>query len=387
MKNLMTRKCVFGVLMACVLAFGVQFTADGIKTGADDFALAAKVGDVAQIDLGHLSIGTTVTLTITASPDIGTTDKESVTISIDGRGASISLDGATGKKSHTFTEETDNDNNQVFTIGTLTFRVINAGKINIKLKDTTLSSNIPSGDERAPEKVLTFYAVKSLVPSTASISLAGISNGIKTGYVFGTQLVYPGDSNHYPVTYTCTDGTAYIQEGNRTSTAASSFTTSSAAKVYLSERNGSVTVTAQVTGGRSFVGAYIYGNPTLATPTTILTSDNTDNNNPGNRPANAFTAIVNDGASTPAGVNGVPVKFEVKDKSESSGGWLIPGPGNTIVDSTNKLIEDPPLSAKILYVRTKKLTTGANSGDGRAQIGYRVGSAGREQVVIVSGSG
>ena len=45
MKNLMTRKCVFGVLMACVLAFSVQFTAYGIKTTGDGaFALTAKIG-------------------------------------------------------------------------------------------------------------------------------------------------------------------------------------------------------------------------------------------------------------------------------------------------------------------------------------------------------
>ena len=376
MKNLMTRKIVLGILMTLVLAFSVQGVAEALS-GLSQSGLPD--------DLTNQNIGTSMTVTVSATPDQAN-NREAVTVSVSGGGANFLVDG-TVRTSHTFYEEDGDDTTAGFqdgtlTVPTLTIAIRNYGKVTVRIRDT---SSVSSAD-RAPEIVRTYYAVRLTgTPRTASIRLAGISNGINEGYIgLGRQLIYNGDGSHYAVTYTISTGsTAEIVEGSGANERARDYTsdttTSSAAKIYLKERTGSATVTAQVTGAEpeyQSVGVYVYQYATLVTPVTVTGGASDGTATPGQQiisPA-AFTATVNDGAGN--GISGVPVKFEVKDKSVS-GGYLLPG-NATIVDASNKEIRNAQRS-KILYVQT---ATG-----GAAAIGYEVGSAGRKQVVTVSAVG
>ena len=381
MQNLMTRKIVLGMLMTLVLAFSLQSVAEAL-----DFTISG-----APDDLINQNIGAQFTLTIAPTLEDNTV-QEKITVSVSGGGANFVVDG-TPRTSHTFSEVDDDPNDNTdgnekdgtLTVPPLTVSIRNYGEVTLRIRD---GSSVSSAD-RAPEIVRTYYAVRITgTPETASIRLAGIRNGINEGYIgLGRQLIYNGDNNHYAVTYTITGATAEIVEGSganeRSRVYSSGSVTSSAAKVYLQPRTTSATVTAQVTGARSeyaSVGVYIYRYSTLVTPVTVAGGASDGTATPGQQITPAITATVNDGADT--GIGGVPVKFEVKDKSVS-GGYLLPGSA-TIVDASNRQISNPQRS-KILYVQTISDSTAGTVGT--APVGYQVGTAGREQVVTVSAVG
>ena len=78
-------------------------------------------------------------------------------------------------------------------------------------------------------------------------------------------------------------------------------------------------------------------------------------------------------------VQGVPVRFDVKNKT-GAGGTLVPIAGSNyiIVDSNNKVIEKPR-AGSTLYVRTYT--------DGLAKVDFQLGSAPGDQVVEVQAVG
>ncbi|MYK16849.1 hypothetical protein F4055_01595, partial [Candidatus Poribacteria bacterium] len=360
MKNLMKRKVVLGVLMTLVLGFGVQGVADALRTLSESGL---------PVDLTTQNIATPFTLTLTATPD-RVNNKESVTVSVSR--ATFLFEG-TPRTSYTFYEADSDVNTAGFQDGDLTvpalpITVTSAGKVTVTITGTA------SADSTSHRIVRTYYAPQATVPASVSIRLAGISNGISTGYYSGPQLVYGGSGN-YPVTYTVTGGQLQIVEGNRMAAAAASVTTSTAARIVLQNRTTTATVTAMV-GSSTVTGVYIYGHPTLSTDVTVADDASDGTAVPGERIPDAFTVTVMDGASTPAGIDGVPVKFDVKDKSVS-GGELRPG-DSTIVDASNRGVTNA-LPSKTLYVQT--------ASGGTAAIDYEVGDAGRRQAVTVSAVG
>ena len=73
MKHLMTHKFIFGLLMAVVLALGVQGTADAIGTLTPSFTPA---------ELSTLATGATITVGgLSATPDLDTV-RESILVGI-----------------------------------------------------------------------------------------------------------------------------------------------------------------------------------------------------------------------------------------------------------------------------------------------------------------
>ena len=231
------------------------------------------------------------------------------------------------------------------------------------------------------------------ISSTASIRFAGVTNGVGVGYYGRSpEQIYRGDSSHYPVRYTVYNGTIYAQEtvdrktDDVTDTAGTgtNLETSSAAQVYMNMGSDTTRVTAQVIGAAPSSTAsavYIYGYPTLnvKNPTNAATDSADSNQNqvgqPGQRIGTAFQVLVQD--EVPANVEGVPVKFDVRDKS-GSGGTLEPQTDSTIVDSKNKVIERPQ-AGSTLYVRTNSA--------GLAIVDYQLGTAPGDQIVEVKAVG
>ena len=381
MRNLLKQRHIFGVLVTLVLAFSVQGVADAL----DEFKMIDSTEDLSTVSLGDkITLSFRVTL---SDPDV----REAFTVRVNGGGLNFQVGDST-VTSYTFREDdddlSDDDNgdfseSEVGSDGDLsfTFSVQTHGRISISV--TEVSTGVPTS-ERVAAITRVFYSVQIRVPETASIRLAGLTNGIKTGYFgVGPELVYNGDSSHYAVTYTIVpEVDAYIQDGSDTDryeTYMSGTRTSTAARLYLDTRTTSATVTAQVEGARSehaSVGVYVYNFPSLEEPVEVDPAASNGTAAPGQEITAAFTATVNDGADSVVGIPGVPVKFEVKDKT-IGGGRLLPGSA-TIVDSRNRIVTDPK-PGKTLYVRTN------NSGE--AAIGYEVGSVGREQIVTVSAVG
>ena len=407
MNNLTTRKIVLGMLMALVLALGVQGIADAVT-------LAEGTGDLQDITVESQTFTITFTVGLTdrelvnsnyreipdthaavqgvtgtyyydfskyyvtdSAPDPNPNklsaltssrriseaaayyhNEEAVQIDIPSSGIVLTAPvSSTSDVTLTETVESDDSRNLDRYISnvddsiTVTGYATTAGEKTISIIDKTPS---PDRDGDAADEKLTYkiYVVKlnHQVPDSASIKLANITNGFAVGYYDGrgAQLLYKGDNSHYPVKYQITNGTAYVQETtDRRTTASADFTTSSAAAVYFSKMTGESTrVTATVAGNR-VVGVYIHGYPTL----TVTTVPDPLSGSPGETHENAITATVKDEAEN--NISGVPVMFEVADKSDR-GGYLIPADA-ILVDAANKEIdsEDRPLAARELYVRTE----------------------------------
>ena len=434
MNNLTTRKIVLGLLMVLVLAFSVQGTADAITLldrvsgdlqlpvlpdGAFSVTFSAALQDQATVNANYQAVPSnhaavqgltgsyyydsslyyvsavapipnTNNLSALTSRDVISEanafhyNEEAVTISVSGAlittagGSSITPD-----RSHPLTEDDGLENNNI-----VTCVASGAGEVTITITDATPRGDLPGGtSDHATAIAFTVYVVEPVwrVNRTAILSLRNLTNGVADGYFDGNdQPIYSGDRSHYEVMYTVTpntgDGGVYVKKGNRLShdTPQKSLRASSGAAVYLSMGGATRTVTVKVNGTDGDAvseGLYIYGNPTL--DTRALTNTN-QGGNPGEVLQDAFTATVQDGSSRPDLVEGVPVKFEVKDKGITSGGTLIPIATTTIVDARNVEITSPT-PGSIIYVRT--------GNNGAATINFQLGSASGEQLVDVSAVG
>ena len=428
MKNLTIGKLALGVLMMFVLALGVVGIADAIT------AIDTPVNDLQTVVTGvEFSVGFTPALVATAStikstyanytgtetidgveyryidhPTTGTQgqwdsgeprvtsdlafhyNSEAVTISVSGAGARITGIGTAGNINPSvpsvILKESGTGANAL-TAGAVTVycSTTSYGKVTVTVRDTTPSEDYPSGVSRAPNLVLTTYVVRYTrdVSRTAVLRLLDVNNGVAIGHDDqSNQPIYNGDGSHYPVTYAVTGGgTVQIQEGNRigvaaNGTAGASITTSSAAKVLLDMNSVTNTVAATISGSYEdpAQGIYIFGNPQL----NITGNSSPQSGAPGTSVSTALHVTVTDSTTGSTAVVGVPVKFDVTDKTLSGGILNGAATTGTIVNASNNEI-DSPLPGSTQYVRT-----GAG---GIAEIGFQLGTVPGEQTVIVSALG
>ena len=372
--------------MALVLAFGIQRIADAV----DDLTPGFNTSDPTNTaDLGWLNIHSTITLDIdVANANNSSTHIESVYVQVSGGGANFPHPTTANKTvtSYRWDEKKGTTDPKNYTNGTLNIgadvviTVRSVGEVTVTVSWTSNSQteyNITDSRlVRDKSLVRTFYVVKSKhdIGTSDTITLLNVTDGVGAGYNSLSDVeIYKGDTKHNPVTYTVTSGKLYIKEGTRTNKSirndSASLNTSSGANVWLSmesdtnDAENSHTVAASLATGFIATGTYIYGpRPKLTvTPNTALSSGN-----PGQKigdstaPGILATVTDKDDNRTDGGtVDGVPVKFEVADKSTTAS-WLIPRSGMTIVDDNNEEITPPPATAKILYVRTNSGTTGAS---------------------------
>ena len=429
MKNLMTRKLLFGMLVTFVLAFSVQGIADALTFEA------TRTGDLQDIVRGGLfSVTFAVTLETEdrkpaytdyiVDPDDSTRyfldstsgdkdndqydsgertvststafyyNSQAVKISVSGAGAKITSIGFNNITPADITPATSitlkegGSGAEALAAGSIVVNCSTSsyGEVTITASDATPSEDYPSGVRKAPNFVLTTYAVRynNEVGPTRTIRLVGVTNGVAIGYDNQRdQPIYNGDSSHYPVTYEVEPGSGmlYIQEGDRTgSPTGEELITSSAAKVFLSMGGSTNTVTAQLGGSfEKSEGIYIFGNPQLkitstdheGDPNAVLEGD------PNAVLDGDLEVTLTDNAATPAGVVGVPIKFDVTDKSPS-GGILSPAEDTTIVDASNEVISSPR-PGSTMYVRT--------IADGVASATFQLGTIPGEQTVTAGALG
>ena len=419
MKNLTTRKIVLGLLMVLVLAFSVQGIADALTFGTtrtgdlqtrvrgQDFSVTFTVDPVTEARKSAYT-GYTATYTqngvtyyyidtntdgdrdsnepqVTASTAFYY-NNEAVRISVSGAGAKITgittANTITPAASITLKEGGSGAEALVASIQ-VHCSTSTHGEVTITASDVTPSEDYPSGVRKAPNFVLTTYVVQynQAVGPTRTIRLVGVTNGVAIGYDDQRdQPIYNGDTSHYPVTYSISPGSGmlYIQEGTRTGTPATSLTTSTAAKVLLDMGGSTNTITATLSGSfETTQGIYIFGNPQLS-----ITSGDNQSGAPNAALTNPLLVTLTDSVSpTPVGVAGVPIKFDVTDKSPS-GGILSQASGTTIVDASNEVIENPR-PASTMYVRSS--STSGN--EGAASINFQLGTIPGEQTVTASALG
>ena len=417
MNNLMTRKIILGLLMTCVLVFGVQGVVEAITNPNAE----AHVNTINLIvhDVGD-SLPNTVSITIT--PDQAT-KKETVTIS---KSAGITFTGDFYQLSGGLTENvpatpttpTANVDDFTYTTGgrkqtlgdtTLTipinFKTKGVQWVKISATDNDDTSGTFKGSWSA---TYTFY-VKGPGTKTTTVALKGLSNGYRSGLFTGTQIeVHTGDSSHYDVTYTTEPGFAVGQIENTQGALVdlsdlNDHKTSSAFDVWLT-----MNVTRQVNvkvkdSDITTVGTYILGTPRL----TVGYPDNADGlgiDDPaspvrgskavGGRInevlSEAFNARVTDqnittqeaNANSPTNaVPGVVVTFRVSGGGDA-GGYLVFDSANagTLVSSSNRRMLDAnsqPITKAtetVLYIRTDE--------NGRANVGFQLGTNRKQDVTI-----
>ena len=249
------------------------------------------------------------------------------------------------------------------------------------------------------------YYVTQPGSSTTTVGLIG--TGYSTGIPATSNIKVHTGSGNYAVTYTVSGGTLEIRDSDTRDGESVSLTTiassddlvvSSAFDVYLITSSTAM-VTARVEdSGVKTVATYIVGAPklTIGHPGdpdgNPITTDVIDGSktNPGNinttlptedsPSSRAFTATVTDGATSPANVPGIVVKFHVKG-SGTAGGYLVFGSSNagTLVTSANKERLDDGVqitadTAKTLYVRTNS--------SGQADVDFELGTDRKQDVTI-----
>ena len=428
MNNLTTRKIVLGLLIALVLTFSVQGIADAISNFTPTTTIASGGVGTETGDLGSLSIGGTITVTINASnndldvPNV----RESITVSVRGSGVGT---GATSTNfvnpddnrdtSHTW-YETDNDSSDGTDHGdastfatnespnTVTITVRSAGEVTVTVAWTETYDSNGTNRSRNRSIVWTFYVVKRAfeVGLNDTVRLLGVSNGVGAGYGETDDFrIYAGDSRHNRVRYNLagTGGTLYIREGSRyldvnddyLLSSGTELTTSSRAEVWLDMGTTSQTVTATVlTPNNVTQGVYILRVPQLAVttgdPAGVPTDVNAEIVPLTGDPEEVIGAdaiqvqvmqssLSGQTVSFTTPVPDVLVKFDVVDKSVT-GGYLIPSAlaSPPIVDANNNLLENIPRAARTLYVRATGNT---------AAVGFQFGTAGGTSEVTVSVAG
>ena len=396
-KTNILRKTAFGLLVALVLALGVQGIADAIETFSPGFD---------PEDLSNRAEGDTIV--VNSFPTSVNLDnvRESVSLSVSGGGANFPnpTDNSRTVTSYTWRETDDNsdgtnhNNAALPTIGTRTITVNSPGEVTVTVSYTETYDTTRS---RTTSVVRTYYVVKDRLDVNLSdtIRLRGVTNGVGYPYDHRSDIqIYAGDNNHNEVEYTFGSGSLYIKEGNRYRSLSTGNATSSRAEVWLSMgtrtvANGALdnrpdtgttnTVTAEVTGnGNETTGLYIYGRPQLSDPTLDDTLGATlTMGRPGLKVAPAITVTVNDETTDATVVPNVPVTFKVSNTTSQGG--LLSYPTDTLseekIDANNKVLKSPPAAASTLHVRTNS--------EGKAIVDFEFGSVGGEQVITVTAVG
>ena len=403
MNNLTTRKIVLGLLMTCVLAFGVQGVAEAI--GDPDIATATLNPNAIQNVAGPVDIS------ITLDPD-SSTRRESVSISkssgIDFTGtnffglSSISLrevddDLTDGNDGTNFTYRTSRGVDREIGTGSVTIpiRFNNKGKQTVRISSTDYD-----GPDAGSWSYTYTYYVRGLGTKTTTVSLVRSREGIVAGDDHQVEI-HNGDSGHYQVTYTTvpTGGTFQIEQPGGSLTTLTAANSSSAFDVLLA-MSRSYQVNAQVMGSDiTTTETYIIGSPTLAVGSpgdddrdgVVEVTTAVGNKEMGGRInqvlPKAFSAFVTDGAGN--NVPGVVVTFRVRGSGDA-GGYLVfdsvtttggraPNVG-TLVTSNNREMFDTngnPVTIateKVLYIRTE--------GNGLADVDFQLGTDRKQDVTV-----
>ena len=406
MNNLTTRKIVLGMLMTCVLAFGVQGVVDAVrdpklKQSSSDFFKFRTPNTTFSFsvslpfDVADNSASNPETVTITFSSGItpiGIFQGETSTVTLTEKGgrdavtadpnADPPIRAVSAANGNEYSFGTDKDTNS--TTITIQGRFNNTGSTGEQTV-TISSTGWTEGNTNANTYTYYYYVSNANGVSANTIPLGTTvgtflflrdsGSGYATG-VFGgsTSQIFAGESSlNVPVLYTNRGrlqmSHANYKAGERVSLPGSGPIASNFA-IYLRDNTSTDVVTAQVRGHNTpiITGVYIYGYPTLEVDG-LTKSEKGGMENPG-KPGelipNAFTATVKDqrGSAVP----GVPVKFE----RTVAPGTLVFGSGNTgtLVQENNDLVTSNgnPVNAgsgTTLYVRT--------SSSGKASVSFRLG--------------
>ena len=359
---------VLGMLLAFVLAFGVQGTADAVvyTEVQESTLISAELYTINDPDNNTIS-GPNLSFT---QDDDDRIEKVTITIS---SGILLTTPEEYGERTVTLTESTVNGNIPGLNVQG---RFLTAGKQTIEISGTDYDKEADDPSFSGRWKLTYIYYVTQPAPNTATINLANLRNGYKAE-VYRDISIYGGDSKYYAVTYASNVGAlTYKIPGLTADINVTGAAISSAFKVSLTGDTDSNVITATVTGSKlSTTGAYFYGQPVLTE--TGPTGEGTVNA----LLKDAFTATVAGGdAST--GLAGILVKFEVNDKTSAGGNLVFTqgnGEGGILVDPSNKQILDAGGNVqmmgggKTLYIRT---------GSAGAKVDFRLGTAAEQKVTI-----
>ena len=270
MNNLTTRKIVLGLLMALVLVFSVQGTADAITSftrGSGDLQLYAPGNDF-RISFTPRLQNRVVDIPANSASNIDATyhyDDESININVSG--ANIRKVGSHDIPPavlHNMNEQGTDDKRLSGGV-TLTLRAAAAGIVTITITDTTSDNNRPNDANDATPLVFTVY----ITPEHNDTStITGPTNDVD--FSIGEERIdddFDGLTNNVRVNYTVSgSGSVYVKTANNRGSGSRNLTTSSGAPVYLNMGGGTNKVTASVVGqraDRAETVTYIYGSATL----------------------------------------------------------------------------------------------------------------------------
>ena len=348
MNNLTTRKIVLGLLMALVLAFSVQGTADAITKftrGAgdlqlhapgDDFTVSFRAGvQSPSIKAGFKRVPTKNTegavVTIGADTpyyeDTGVTGYQNETqvsyadaYNYDQEAINIVVGGATltkvgtygvGGAPHRMNEGGVNATRLTSSSVTLTLTAA-AGTVIVTITDQTNQNDLPSNvTPLTTALVFTVY----IAPTHNDTSTITAPEALD--FSLGEKQIdddFGGNLTNVRVNYTVSgSGSVYVKIGDRKGRGSSNLTTSSAAPVFLDMGRSTNKVTASVVGqraDRAVSVTYIYGSATL-------TKDSGDKQRgaASSKLANPLVVRVTDGNTR--GVSGVQINFTATDSSGS----------------------------------------------------------------------
>ena len=407
MNNLTTRKIVLGMLMALVLAFGVQDVAEAINVPPNPTTDVVDYTNIREIN-STTRISPAVSLN-------SSTSSEGVTITVSG-GVEIITPVALATGADLVLTEGDHDGdgtagsnlngrffNNATNLGISSFsvsvRFTAVGEQTVQIEDPT--SYTPERTGSSWNKTYVFYVVEANTDRMEDVDLLNYAGTTVTGgYDTGRFGEYPhriyGGNANLLVTYTVTGGgRVFVQDSSNAGSVpfegsrGTSLTTSSAFDVYLdgngTSRDGVLgstnVVTATLRSSDASVRAvYIHGDPILEVNALTGTETGTEDNpgKPGEVLRNAFTATVKDGRN--AAVPGVPVHFMT-----TGTGTLVFGSGNTgtLVQANNDLVTSNGNQVTAddvnLYVRTNS--------SGKASVNFRLGDGKSADSVTVSAVG
>ena len=402
MKNLMTRKLLFGMLVTLVLAFGMQGIADAVR----DPNLSQSLSDIVKlrgrystfsISLSPVfdnpdNIGETVTITLTGDMTLigdlfGQTSPVTLTESGGIADDPLTTNTDEARNGSRFTYETDG---KEFSSVRVEGRFNAPGEQTVTINGTDYNDNNDSNDDTAWTYTYRYF-VTGPASANTTLGLEGLTNGYAIGD-FGDADIQIFEASttaaeHYSVTYTTTSGGFKVEHDGEFLSRSSGSKISSGLNVYLTRDTSTNVVTIKADGSDVTTrGVYVYGFPTweVAEPTGKGSEDNPGK--PGEVIRNAFRATIKDGRGS--GVPGVLVTFTLTARTDAgvTNGNLIFGSGNsgTLVTATNTLILDNngnPVTAgssSPIHVRTNR--------SGVASVDFRLGSNGTETVVVTAPS-
>ena len=414
MKHLMTHKLVFGLLMAFVLALGVQGVAEAVTdpTGLTEQGQAAADGNI----LHSYSIGERQTIGTGLDSLSGTRPGTVETVTISKTGGITFLTPFTSAGSITLREtETDGNNgtlapsSPLTAFGSLVIGFTSAGRQTVTIRGTTYTQNVDTNNDPIPNSYSSeswsythiFHVMQPTTNRAATVRLDGDNLGYKTGVFSGSTIKIHSGSGTSAVTYTVAGGSLDI--AHRDSSATPDFVADGASGItssvfdVLLTTTGTAVVTAKVDGSDvTNRVTYIEGQPTL----TVTSPDDNDGDgvsdsastNPGSKSvpgainalltANgsvttaAIEATVGDGNTTSGDVDGVLVRFQVRGSGEA-GGWVVfdSESAGTLVDSNRREKTVQAETGKTLYVLTV---------DDKANVKFQLGTDRKQDVTVTA---